>query len=220
MKLRTLLGMVALVGTTTFVTSEVVSQERNAAPDPRPKEARGAGADNEGKAGADGEAMIDTWVQHAMPGEHHRLLRRMAGSWNLAVKYRMNAEAPIVESHGACERKWILGNRFLLEEFDGGNLALPFQGLAIYGYDAFEKKYTSVWVDTMSTAITTNLGVCRKSCELIHFTGQHGDPWSGTKRTSRGVTRFVNDDRHVLELYEPDADGKEFKILEIVYTRK
>lgn len=154
-----------------------------------------------------------------MPGEHHRLLEKMAGRWNMAVEYRMNSQMPAVESKGTCQRKWILGKRFLLEEFDGGSLALPFQGLAIYGYDAFERKYTSVWVDTMSTAITTNLGICQDSCKRIVFTGQHGDPWTGVKRPSRGVTRLVNDNQHVLELYEPDSDGKEFKILEIVYTR-
>ena len=155
-----------------------------------------------------------------MPGEHHRVLGKLAGSWNMAVKYRMSADSPVVESKGTCERKWILGNRFVLEEFDGGSLALPFQGLAIYGYDAFDKKYTSVWVDTTNTAMTTSAGTCQEDCRVIAFVGRHGDPWSGTKKPSRGVTRFVNDDQHVLELYEPDREGKEFKVLEITYTRK
>ena len=214
MKLGMLLGMMALVGAIAFATNEVVSQETDAGLDANQE---GAG---EAQATADSESLVDTWVRHAMPSEHHQLLRKMAGSWNMAVKYRMNTETPIVESAGTCERKWILGNRFLLEEFNGGNLGLPFQGLAIYGYDAFEKKYTSAWVDTMSTAITTNLGSCREACELIQFTGQHGDPWTGTKRKSRGITRFISDDRHLLELYEPGTDGKEFKILEITYTRR
>jgi len=166
------------------------------------------------------ELLVDNWVRYAMPGEHHKLLEKMAGSWSMTIKYQMNAETPAVESQGTCERRWILGKRFLLEEFDGGSLGLPFQGLAIYGYDAFEKKYTSVWIDTMSTAITTNLGTCRESCQWIDFVGRHGDPWTGAVRSSRGGTRFVDDDHHVLELHEPDASGKEFKILEIVYARK
>ncbi|MGB2987304.1 MAG: DUF1579 family protein [Phycisphaerae bacterium] len=214
MKLRMLLCAVLLVGVTAFITNEVVSQDRDASPESKPE--KRAKPD----AGSDTESLVDTWVRHAMPGEHHKLLRKMAGHWNMKVKYRMNAEAPVVESEGTCKRKWILGNRFLLEEFDGGSLALPFQGLAIYGYDAFEKKYTSVWVDTMSTAITTNLGTCQESCELIAFVGRHGDPWTGTKRPSRGITRFMDDNKHALELYEPGSDGKEFNILEIIYTRK
>ena len=168
----------------------------------------------------DTESRIDNWVEYAMPGKNHQLLEQMAGQWSLVVKYRMNSQTPVVESEGTCERHWILGNRFLLEEFDGGALGLPFKGLAIYGYDSFAKKYTCVWLDTMSTAITSNLGTCQNGCTQINFVGQHGDPWTGTMRPSRGTTRFIAPNRHVLELHEPDTGGKEFKILEIIYTRK
>lgn len=214
MKSRMLLCAVSLVGLTVLVTEQVVSQERNASGKPGPQEPAAP------QAQADTESLVDTWVRHAMPGEHHRLLGRMAGSWNMAIEYRMNADAPVVTSEGTCHRKWILGNRFVLEEFDGGSLALPFQGLAIYGYDSFDRKYTSVWVDTMNTAITTSMGTCQEPCQVVDFVGRHGDPWTGTKRPSRGVTRFVNDNEHVLELYESGSDGKEFKILQIVYTRQ
>ena len=204
MRPRMLLCAVALIGATALVSTRVVSQDKT-------DRASGAAQDN--------ELLVDRWVQYAMPGKHHQLLGKMAGNWNMAVKYRMDSASPVVESQGTCQRKWILGKRFLLEEFDGGSLALPFQGLAIYGYDAFEQKYTSAWVDTTNTAITTSLGTCRDGCDEIAFTGRHGDPWSGTKRPSRGVTRFVSDDEHVLELYEPGTDGKEFNVLEIRYTR-
>lgn len=167
----------------------------------------------------DNETLIATFVRHAMPGTQHRLLQRMAGQWKLKVRYKMTADAPPVESEGTCTRKWILGGRFLLEEFDGGSLAVPFQGLALYGYDTFEKKYTSIWVDTTSTAITTSLGICADDCRRIQFAGRHGDPWSGTKRASRGETRFVSDAEHVLELYETGADGREYRVLDITYTR-
>ena len=204
MRPRMLLCAVALISATTLVSTRVVSQDKT-------NRASGPAQDT--------ELLVDRWVQYAMPGKHHQLLGKMAGNWNMAVKYRMDSASPVVESQGTCQRKWILGKRFLLEEFDGGSLALPFQGLAIYGYDAFEQKYTSAWVDTTNTAITTSLGTCRDGCDEIAFTGRHGDPWSGTKRPSRGVTRFVSDDEHVLELYEPGTDGKEFNVLEIRYTR-
>lgn len=174
---------------------------------------------NQNDAAADTESLVETWVRYAMPGEHHKLLERMAGDWKTHIEYRMTADSPVVESEGACRRKWILGKRFLLEEFDGGNLGLPFQGLAIYGYDEFEKKYTSVWVDTMNTAMTTSKGTCAPPCNLIRFVGTHGDPWTGKKRSSRGVTHFIDETSHALELYERGVNGREFKMLEIIYTR-
>ena len=135
---RTLVYAVLLVGPPVLLTSGAVSQEKGSPPEATRK------GTSQPDASSDAEAQLETFIRYAMPGEHHRLLGKMAGRWNMAVKYRMNADTPIVESRGTCERKWILGNRFILEEFDGGNLALPFQGLAIYGYDSFENKYTSV----------------------------------------------------------------------------
>ena len=225
MKMQRLTYAIALVAGTVVVGAEVVSQKppaeqvSNAGQVPDGAQVPDAAKDAKAPVEADDEALIDNWVRHAMPGEQHKLLGRMTGRWDMKVKYWMNAAVPAVESEGVCVRKWILGKRFVLEEFDGGNLALPFEGLAIYGYDAFEKKYTSVWVDSMSTAITTSLGACVEDCARIRFVGRHGDPWSGTKRDSRGMTRFVSEDEHVLELHEPGADGKEFKMLEITYTR-
>ncbi len=214
MMLRMLLAAILLIGATAVPAGDLTSEEpksvsRPASPTQKVEEPR-----------CDSESMIDTWVEYAMPGQHHQVLRRLVGSWKTAIKYRMNSESPVVESEGTCERKWILGNRFVLEEFDGGNLGMPFQALAIYGYDTFEKKYTSVWVDTTSNAMTRSFGICQDECKVITFTGRHGDPWSGSMRTSRGVTRLVDDNKHVLELYEPDSTGTEFKVLEITYTRK
>ncbi len=215
MRLRLSFGAVAVVGASALVTAEVVSQGKDA-----PRESPPEATDKSAEGSPDTDSLVDVWVRHAMPGEQHLLLEKLVGQWAMAVRYRMNADAPVVESEGTCTRKWILGRRFVLEEFDGGSLALPFRGLAIYGYDAFEQKYTSVWVDTTSTAITTSLGTCQQqSCQTIRFTGRHGDPWSGQKRSSRGATRFIDDSKHVLELYEADSAGREFKVLEIVYTR-
>jgi hypothetical protein len=168
---------------------------------------------------AETELQIEKLVHYVMPGKAHALLERMAGRWETRTRYWMKPGAEPVESKGTSTRKWILERRFLLEELDGGNLALPFQGVGLYGYDAFEQQYTSAWVDTMSTAILTNLGRYDKTNDLVQFTGQYKDPWSGRKKPNRGVTRFVSSDQHVLELHVTEPDGREFKMLEITYTR-
>jgi hypothetical protein len=38
--------------------------------------------------------------------------------------------------------------------------------------------------------------------------------------TVREVIRVVDNNKHVFEMYGPDKSGKEFKTLEIVYTRR
>ena len=168
----------------------------------------------------DAEAQAEMLAHYAMPGPEHRLLDRMAGSWNTFTRYWPAPNADPVESKGTSQRKWILDGRFLMEELDGGNLALPFRGLGLYGYDAFEQKHTSAWVDTMNTSILTNLGAYDKTNDVVNFTGQYKDPWSGTRKPERGVTRFLGKDKHVLEIHVTEPDGKEFKMLEITYTRQ
>jgi hypothetical protein len=168
----------------------------------------------------DAESQAETFAHYAMPGPEHKLLDRMAGSWNTLTRYWPAPDAELVESKGTSQRKWILDGRFLMEELDGGNLALPFRGLGLYGYDAFERKHTSAWVDTMNTSILTNLGTYDKTNDVVNFTGQYKDPWTGTRKPERGVTRFLGNDKHVLEIHVTEPNGKEFKMLEITYTRQ
>lgn len=170
-------------------------------------------------ANADTESSIENLVRYAMPGKAHQLLDRMAGQWDTVTRYWMFPGAEPAEAKGTSARKWILEGRFLLEELDGGNLALPFRGVGWYGYDAFEQKYTSAWVDTMSTAILANLGTYDATNDVVNFVGEYKDPWSGMKKKNRGITRFLGKDQQALELHVTQPDGQEFKMLEIVYTR-
>ncbi len=208
MTLRNAFGAAALVGVTVLMTEVVHSQARRSTSQPA------------SRAEPDAESQIDVWVRYAMPGKHHRLLDRMAGHWETRSTYWKEPGDPPVTSVGSCERTWILDRRFLREEFDGGILGLPFRGSGLYGYDSFEKKYTSVWIDTMSTAMMTNMGVYDKAGDVVNFVGKYGDPWTGVKKDSRGVTRFVSAQEHVLELYTSGPAGREYKLLEIIYTRK
>jgi Protein of unknown function (DUF1579) len=168
----------------------------------------------------DAEAQANTFARYAMPGPEHKVLDRMAGTWDTLARYWPVPSAEPVEAKGTSRRKWILDGRFLLEELDGGNLVLPFRGLALYGYDAFEQKHTSAWVDTMNTSILSNLGTYDRTNDVVNFSGQYKDPWTGAKKKERGVTRFLSKDKHVLEIYVTEPDGKEFRMLEITYTRQ
>jgi hypothetical protein len=87
----------------------------------------------------------------ATPAEHHRRLNALAGKWKLAVKWRNTPDARWAESKGTAEYRWILGGRFLTEEFRYDMGGQPVEWLGIYGYDNFQKKYTAVWVDNQGT---------------------------------------------------------------------
>jgi hypothetical protein len=43
---------------------------------------------------------------------------------------------------------------------------------------------------------------------------------TGKPMKVRTVTRIVDANKHVMEMFGPDRSGKEFKMMEIVYTKK
>ncbi len=72
----------------------------------------------------------------------------------------------------------------------------------------------------MGTMMMTEQGTCSQSGKVLEMTGEYNDVMTGQKKTSRSVTRIVNNDKIVAEMYEKGPDGKEVKNLEITYTRK
>ncbi|MHC4090741.1 MAG: DUF1579 domain-containing protein [Planctomycetota bacterium] len=160
------------------------------------------------------------WLKYAAPGEHHEHLQPLAGKWELAVQHRHSAEAPWDESKATSEIRPVLGGRFLVEKVTGEFMGGVFEGLGIYGYDNFHKKYTSIWMDTMSTMTMSSTGTCDGSGKVFTYVGDSEDPASGDTKQMRSVTRVVNDNKHVMEMYHTGPAGKEFKVMEIVYTRR
>jgi hypothetical protein len=154
------------------------------------------------------------------PGANHKHLNSLAGKWDAKVKFWMDPSKPPEEMEGSCERHWILGGRFLHEEFKGKAMGAPFHGLGLVGYDNLKKKFVSAWVDNMSTALMTSEGTYDADKKTFTFTSKGKDPYTGQVMKNRDVLRLVGGDKQVSEMYKQPPKGKEFKMLEIVYTRK
>ena len=88
------------------------------------------------------------------------------------------------------------------------------------GYDNTEKKYFSTWIDNMSTAmmIMGYLGRCQ---QIYHTYRNNEKSCQWTDCDLKEVYKIVDDNNHVMEMYGPDPKtGKEYKMMEIKYTRK
>src|SRR5437660_8467714 len=85
-------------------------------------------------------AMMAAYAKHATPGEGHKKLEPLIGSWTFAGKFWMDPSAPPTEGRGTAERKWILDGRFVQETVKGQMTGMPaFEGFAITGYDNAQK---------------------------------------------------------------------------------
>ena len=166
-------------------------------------------------------AEMEAYMKAGTPGPEHKRLDSLAGSWAFTIKMWMdpNQKTP-TESSGTAERRWILSGRFLQEDVHSQFMGQPFTGFGIMGYDNIQKKYTTMWIDSMTTAIGTSLGTADASGKVITFEGTHLDPLTGKPVKGRDVLRLLDNNHQNMEAFKVGPDGKEFKVMEIHFTRK
>jgi hypothetical protein len=172
-----------------------------------------ARADDQAKA-------MEAYAKAAAPGPQHKLLASMAGSWEYAAKMWPAPGAPAQEWKGTAERKTLMDGRFLHEEVTGEFGGMPFHGSGLNGYDNVQGKYVGTWIDNMSTGISRSVGTADATGKVITYEREEFDPLTKAKSKGRDVLHIVSNDKEVLEFHKALPDGKYFKMMEIVYTRK
>jgi hypothetical protein len=167
------------------------------------------------------EEMMAVWMKYATPGEHHKALDPLVGSWDCVVKSQMDPNTPAEESKGICESHWILDGRYVQEDMSGEMGGMPYKGLGLDGYDNMKQEYTMFWADNMSTAYMVITGPIDPSGKAITLKGSMPDPMNNLKEKKfRAIRRIINSDQNVFEMYDLGPDGKEFLSLEVTYNRK
>ena len=165
------------------------------------------------------EAMM-AWQKAATPGEFHAFFGKYAGQWQVDGLYWMAPEAEPIPSQSKCSSKMILGGRFLMEEFDGVSMGMPFQGLGITGYDNTTGQVTMVWYDNMGTVTSIMSGPGTKPGAMLGLEGSMSDPVSKGDLPFRVELTFISDDERVFTYYSSMAVGiPEYKMMEQTYKR-
>ena len=92
----------------------------------------------------DMQAMMDTYKKLAIPGEPHKQLASLAGSWTTKTKEWMDPSKPPMESTGTCEEKVLLDGRYLVraffEPFVTEHLVLVFLHPVTQFFDLFRRQ--------------------------------------------------------------------------------
>ncbi|MEP7151847.1 MAG: DUF1579 domain-containing protein [Nitrospira sp.] len=171
------------------------------------------------KQAMDMQTAMETYAKLATPSEVHARMASRAGSWSTTTKEWTDPKKPPAESTGTCEHTMLLGGRFLRQECSGDMMGQPFTGIGILGYNNHTKKYVSTWMDSMGTGIFYMEGKADKTGHTITHKGQYDDPMEGAMKL-RAVTKLVDADHEIFEMYGTGKSGKETKMMEIIYTRK
>jgi hypothetical protein len=171
------------------------------------------------EAKMDQQAMMEMYQKLATPGEPHKQLASLAGSWTTQTKEWMEPGKPPTESAGTCDFKMLLDGRFLQQEFTSEMMGQPFSGVGISAYDNLRKRYVTAWIDTMGTGIFMMEGTASADGKTITLRGQHDEPGGG-HMMHRAVWKIVDGNTQTFDMYGTHKHGKEMKMLEIAYTRK
>ncbi|WP_342347469.1 DUF1579 domain-containing protein [uncultured Nitrospira sp.] len=176
-------------------------------------------ADTNAEKPMDPQAMMEMYKKLATPGEPHKLFASLAGNWTTKTKSWMEPDKPPMESTGSAEMKMLLDGRFLKQKFTGEMMGQPYSGIGIDAYDNVRKKYVTAWIDTMGTGIFMMEGTASADGKTITMQGQHEEPGGG-QMTHRAVWTIVDDNTQTFVMYGAHHEGKEMKMMEIIYTRK
>lgn len=93
------------------------------------------------------------------------------------------------------------------------------------GFDRRHKKYTTIGLDTWGTYYVTAAGIYDETMKTLKMYGEEDDPAKGFTQKYDFIIHFESSDKHIYEVifYDfptPVGVQKEFKMMEIVYTRK
>jgi len=180
-----------------------------------------AADDPKAQAAADQQkAEMDAMMKAATPGDTHKKLGSMVGTFSCDVKMFMQPGAPPTAGGGTSVNSWALDGRWVQQQFTGTFMGMPFSGIGYTGYDNIKKKYVGTWMDTMTTSVMVSSGTAEPDGKSYTFTSSMDDPLTGKPSPVKEKVTVVDDDHHMLEMWGPGPDGKMFKMMEIMYSRK
>jgi len=174
-------------------------------------------AKREGKM--DMQKIMEIYKKAGTPGEPHKLLAKLEGSWTTRTRGWMEPDKPPIESTGTCEQKLVLDGHYLQQVYSGDMMGLPFTGINLLGYNNHTGKYESVWLDSMSTAIYYFVGTASADGRTITQKCSYDDPVRGPS-VWRSVTRIRDDNTLGFEMFITPKGGKEEKMMEMTVARK
>jgi Protein of unknown function (DUF1579) len=168
----------------------------------------------------DSAMMMKAWQESMVIGEPHKMLAKGNGTWTGEVTMWMADGAPPQTSTSTTVTESMYGGLYSKSKHSGNMMGSPFEGSSITAYDNMKKEFVSTWIDNMGSGILVMTGQWDDASKKLNLSGSF-KCMNGQDGTMREVFTFVDDDHQTLEMYGPDpATGKEYKNMEIKYTRK
>jgi len=170
------------------------------------------------------KAAMDKMIAQEQPGEMQKWLKKYEGSWRVEVTHGMGSETSrgMVNNRGkesdstptkasgvetGTAKTEIKHDRHACTKVTGTMHGQSFEGMGALAYNNVAQRFESVWQDSLHTGIGYMTGQLDSGKKELTLTGECTDPSSGQAATVRSVTRWINDNEYVTELFMRGSDG-------------
>lgn len=188
-----------------------------AAPAAKP---RGAAPASSARPGSDPQAAMTAWQSAMTPGDGHRRLEPIIGSWEIKSTFWGAPDAPPEVTVGSSEHRWVLGGRFVAQVYRGTFMGRPFDGLGYTGYDNVRGRYVGAWMDTLGTGMMHSVGTGKATASRLAFTSTMIDPAGGDEQPLESLITIQDGSRHTYEMWTKTPNGKRHRMMLLEYTRR
>ncbi len=160
------------------------------------------------------------WAALSKPGASHSLLDAFVGEWDVRLTFWSGPQSKASTSTGTSTLSWVLGKRFLQEEFHGEVAGEKFDGMGLMGYDNGSRTFKTIWLDSLNTAMTMASGRYIPESNIFELSSSVYDPLVSGEKTVRSTLQFTSNDTYVFSMIDRSPEGKEFVSLKMEYSRK
>jgi hypothetical protein len=173
--------------------------------DPPPSSATGARQAMEARIGAATQL-----------GPQHAALAKYLGRWDVDISLPRMA----MHSKGTAEYTWVIEGRWLGCRIKGAMLGQPFEEFTILGYDSYAQSAVEVSVESADNSLVMSRGSAADSNQSASLFGELDEYTSGSlHRPFKVVERWLDDDRHVTEIWDLGAAEAPVQKVTFTFTR-
>lgn len=150
------------------------------------------------------------------PPAEMKALAYMVGEWDVAMSYTMAPGGDWIESTGSTTYMEVLDGGAIHATFKGEMMGKPMTGHQIFTYDREEKRYESIWVDSMSCRTSHTAGQIDGDTLVLTGTDLHmgGEYEMKLTQTQKGDDMFTF-------TMDMSMDGENwFTGMKMTYTKK
>lgn len=168
------------------------------------------------------QADMQACMAAGTPGPMHEHLAQSIGVWSGKTTMWMTPDSPPARSECTSTITSFMDGRFTKCEMSGEMPGMgPFSGFGLYGYDNVAQQFQSSWVGNCGTGIMNGVGELSSDGKTLTWVYSHSCPITKKPTTLREIERITGKDTKTFEMFGVDPkSGREFKMMEIAFTRK